>query len=77
MGYFLKTIQRSDVIKCVDTRRQATVEAEDLSVDESCEREVVEKIGEILPHDSVPVLPQAFVVKTVDLSDLPGLVVTS
>lgn len=38
-------------------------------------REVVEELGEAVPHRGVPVLAEAFVVETVDLGDLTRLVV--
>jgi hypothetical protein len=49
----------------------------DLVLDECCKGEKIEEIGEVPPDVGVPVLPQALVVKTVDLSDLTRLVVAS
>ena len=49
----------------------------DLVLDESREGEVVEQIGEVSPNISVSVLPQAFVVETVNLGDLARFVVAS
>jgi len=51
------------------------VKTEDLVLDERGEREVVEKICEVLPDARIPVLAEALVVKAVDLCDLTGLVV--
>jgi hypothetical protein len=53
------------------------VEAEDLVLDEGGEGEVVEEVGEVLPHVGVAVLPQALVVEAVDLCDLAGFVVAA
>lgn len=53
------------------------MEAEDLVLNDSCKWKHVEEIGEVLPDIGVSVLPQAFVVKTIDLGDLPTLVVSS
>ena len=72
MRHLLYSIQRADVIKRVNTGRQAAVQAEDLVVDQGGEREVVEQVGEELPHVGVAVLPQALVVEAVDLRDLAG-----
>jgi len=47
----------------------------DLVLDEGSEGEVVEQIGEVPPNISVSVLPQAFIVETVDLGDLARFVV--
>ena len=54
----LQPVQGSDVVQGVDTRRQTAVEAEDLTVNQSCQGEIIEQIGEIFPHVGIPVLPQ-------------------
>jgi hypothetical protein len=77
MRHLLDAVQRPDVVKSVNAGRQATVQTEDLVVDECGQREVVEKICEVLPDIGVAVLAEALVVEAVDLSNLPGLVVTS
>lgn len=77
VGHFLNTVQSADVVQRVDTRRQATVQAEDLVVNKCCERQVVEKIGEEFPHVGVSVLAQTFVVEAVNLGDLSALVVAT
>lgn len=38
------------MVEGVDGWRQSSVETEDLSVNESGEREAIEQIGEVLPH---------------------------
>lgn len=48
-----------------------------LGVHQRREREVVEQVGEVLPHVGVAVLPEALVVEAVHLRDLPALVVPS
>lgn len=77
MGNLLDSVKGSDVVKCVDAGRQPTVQAEDLVVNESGKGEVVEEVGEVFPHIGVAVFSQAFVVKTIDLSDLTAFVVTT
>lgn len=47
-----------------------------LVVHDGGEREVVEDISAVFPHVETPVLPEAFIVKTVDLRYLPRLVVS-
>lgn len=47
-----------------------------LGVDQRRERQVVEEVGEVLPHVGVAVLPQTLVVEAVHLRDLPALVVS-
>ncbi len=53
------------------------MKAEDLVVDESGEGEVVEEIGEVLPHVCIAVFSETFVVEPVDLGDLAGFVVST
>lgn len=53
------------------------MKAEDLVVDEGGKGEVVEKVGEVLPHIGVAILPQAFIVETVNLGDLARLVIAA
>lgn len=48
-----------------------------LGVHQRRERQVVEQVGEVLPHVGVAVLPEALVVEAVHLRDLPALVVPS
>jgi hypothetical protein len=77
MRHFLYPIKGADVVQGVDTRRQPAVQTEDLVVDQSRERQVIEEIGEVLPHVRVAILSKALVVKTIDLSNLTGLVVAA
>ena len=49
--------------------------AEDAIVDDGGQREVIEDVSAVPPNVERAVLPQAFVVKAVDLRDLPALVV--
>jgi hypothetical protein len=53
------------------------VKAEDLVVNKSGERKVIEKVGKVLPHVRVTILAQAFIIETINLSDLTGFVIAS
>lgn len=53
------------------------MEAEDLVLNQGSQGEVVEEVGEYLPHVGVAVFAKAFVVEAVDLCDLARLVVAS
>lgn len=77
MGNLLNSVKSPNVIESIDTRREASVEAEDLVVDEGGEGEVVEQVGKVLPDIGVSVLAEALVVEAVDLSDLTRLVVAA
>ena len=77
MGNLLYTIQRTDVIECVDRGTQATVKAENLIIDEGGEGEVVEEVSEVFPDIRIAILSKAFVVEPVHLGDLTRLVVST
>lgn len=77
VGDFLDTVQGSDVVQSVNAGRQTSVEAENLVVDQGSQRQVVEEIGKVLPYVGVAVLSKAFIVETIDLGNLSGLVVAS
>ena len=64
----LDTVELADLIERVDAGRQATVQAEDLVLDDSGQRQEVEQLSELLPYVSVAVLAQALVVKAVPKS---------
>ena len=77
MRHLLYPIERANVVQGIDAWRETSVEAEDLVFNKSGEREEVEEIGEVFPDVCIAVFPEAFVVETVDLGDLTGLVVTA
>mmetsp|Transcript_18257 Transcript_18257/g.47080 ORF Transcript_18257/g.47080 Transcript_18257/m.47080 type:complete len:290 (-) Transcript_18257:265-1134(-) len=73
----LHAVERADLVERVDRRRQPAVGAEDLVLDKRCKRQVVEQVGERLPHGRAAVLAQALVVEAVHLRDLPALVIAA
>lgn len=77
MRNFLDSVKGSNVVECIDAGRETSVEAEDLVVDEGGEGEVVEQIGEVLPHVCVSVFAEAFIIEAVHLSDLARFVVAT
>lgn len=77
MRHFLYSIERTDVVQGVDTGRQPTVQAEDLIVNQSSEWEVVKQVGKIFPDVCISIFAKAFIVESVDLGDLAGLVVST
>ena len=68
-------VDGTHLIQSADIRRQPTVDAQHLAIDDSRQREVVEHIRAPPPRVGVPVLPLALVVEPVHLRDLPRLVV--
>lgn len=77
MRNFLDTVERTDVIECVDGRTETSVEAENLVINECSKGKVVEEVGEVFPDVCISVFTQALVVEAVHLCDLAGLVVTT
>jgi len=75
--HFLNTIKSFDVVQCIDAGRQTSVKTENLVVDKRSQGKVVEEVRETFPDVRIPVFAQAFVVETIDLGNLSGLVVSS
>ena len=70
-------IEGPNIVESVDRGTQTTVKAENLVFNESGEGKVVEEIGEIFPDIGVAVFAQTFVVKSIDLCNLAGFVVST
>ena len=77
VGYLLDSIELPHMIKGVNGGAEATVEAEYVIVDQGREGEVVEEVGEELPHVGTAVFANALVVEAVHLRDLSGFVVAA
>lgn len=77
MRNFLDPIQRANVVQSIDGGTQTAVQAEDLVLDESGERKVVEEIGKVFPDIGIAVFAQALVIKPIHLCDLAGLMISS
>lgn len=73
----LNAIELADLIKCIDRGGETTVEAENLILNDSCERKVVKEFSESLPDISITIFTEAFIIETVYLSDLSALVISS
>lgn len=77
VGNFLCSCYDADLVQCADLRRQTSVYAENLAIDDSCEGEEVEDLTACLPDRCVAILGLALFVETVDLGDLSRLVVSA
>lgn len=53
------------------------MEAKDLLLNDSAEREVVKQIRKVLPNIGIAIFSKTLVIKTIYLSDLAALVVAS
>lgn len=73
----LNPVERTYVLKSVDTRRKASVQTKDLVLNQCGQREVVEEVGKEFPDIGIAVFAQTLVVEAIDLSDLAGFVVAA
>jgi len=53
------------------------MEAEDIWLDNSCKRNIVEESCEMLPHVGITVLSKTLIIESVNLGDLLALVISS
>lgn len=77
MRHFLHSVKLLDLVKSVNTGRESSVETENLVFHNRGHGKRVKQVSEKLPHVSISVFSETLVVESVDLSDLPGLVVSS
>jgi len=77
MWHFHDSVELLDLVKGVNAWGQATVQAEDVILNHSCEWKVIKKSGEILPDISVSVLSEALIVESINLGNLLALMVSS
>ena len=68
MRNLLDAIELADLVKCINTGREATMETENLVLHHCGERQVVEKLCEDLPNVGVTVLAQAFIIEPIPTS---------
>jgi hypothetical protein len=77
MRNFHSSVNKSDLVDCLDFRGESSMDAEDLAFNDGTDAEVVENFSAVLPRVSVSVLSNSFVIEAVYGCDLSGLVVTS
>jgi hypothetical protein len=70
MGNFLIAFDESNVIECANVRRETSVNAKDLTIDECGDSQHVEHPTAVTPRVCIPVLVLALVVKPVNLLDI-------
>ena len=73
MGDFLIAIYGSDLVQRSHIRRQASVDAQDLFVNQCSKAETIKALYTMSPHGCIPVFAKAFIVEAVDLCNLPTL----
>lgn len=72
-----ETVDNLDLVNAVNAGAESSVDAEDLVVDNTGQRKVVEHVGEMVPDGSVAVFPAALGVEAVGLGDAAGLMVAA
>lgn len=77
MRHFLGSCDDADLIQRSYVWTQATVYAEDSTVDDGCEIEIVKHLATALPYVGVAILALTLVVKAIHLRNLSTLVITS
>lgn len=73
----MNSFERPNVVQSFNTRRQTSVQAEKLIFHNGCERKVVKKFSEAFPDVGVAIFSTAFIVEAINLSDLPGFMISS
>ena len=53
------------------------MEAENLILDDSCQRQIVKEVSQVFPNVSIAILSETFVVESVDLCDLTTFMVSA
>ena len=71
------SVNKSHLVDGLDLRREASVDAEDFTFDNSTDAEVVEDLGAVLPRIGISVFSNGLVVETIHGGDLSCLVVSS
>ena len=71
------SIELLNLIESIDTWRKSSMKAENVSLDDSGQWQVIEKTCEVLPNIGITVLSEALIIETIHLSDLLALMVSS
>ena len=77
MGDLLLPVNGPDLVQSLDTGTQTSVDTEYLAVNDGGQGQVVKYLRAVSPDRDTAVFAETFVVETVDLGDLSGLVVAS
>jgi len=77
MWNFHSSIDKSNLVNCLDFWWQSSVNTENLALNDSADSKVIEDLGTVFPWVSVSVLSNCLVIETIDSCDLSGLMVSS
>ena len=71
------SLDGTNLVDGLDIRGEATMNTEDLTLDNCSKRKIIEHIGYVLPDVAVAVLSLDFIEESVELGRLTGFVVSS
>lgn len=77
IGDFFIAVNQADLVDGSNVGREPPMDTKYRILNQGCDRQIVKDIGEIFPWVGIAVFLQNFVVKSVGLGDLTGLVVAS
>ena len=77
VGNFHSSVDKSHLIDGLDLWGESSVDAENLSFDNSADSKVIEDFSAVLPWVGISVLSNGLIVESIDGRDLPRLVVSS
>ena len=75
--HFHDSIKLVNLIESINGWRESTMKAEDVVLNNSSKRKVIEKGCEVLPHVGVSVFSQALIIEPINLGNLFGLMISS
>lgn len=73
----LHSVYCSNMVETIDFRGQPSMQAENLILDDSGNREVLEKVSEHFPNQVCSVFSEALIIKAIELVDLSVFVISS
>lgn len=76
MGNFHFAVDCPHLVDGLDFRREPSMDAEDGAVDEGPQWKIVKSLVKVLPGCGATILLDDLIIESIDLGDLPGLVVT-
>jgi len=71
------SIELLNLIESIDTWRKSSMKAENVSLNDSGQWQVIEETCEVLPNIGITVLSETLVIETIHLGDLLALMVSS
>lgn len=70
MGHLYSSVDGSDLIDSLDLGAQTAVNAENFTVDDSSDRQVIEYFGAVFPRVGITVLTVDFIIEAINCGDL-------